>query len=195
MSEKLFSSITHFRYCLKFPWHGPCCPWSCHQAHAEVPAGWVRRPSSRWTSAGLWEWGASPWNASPTQSQLPICTQWPDPDHRIAKSMLSLLYLLPNNIQPENEKEKLQALCRHCLSLPLGAWQLLLQCTLRVLALNPDVTAAGNTKVCCEKESRKFDFATYHLRETKAPGSGQHTPLCINASYICLMEAEKYQIV
>lgn len=65
----------------------------------------------------------------------------------------------------------------------------------RVLALNPDVTAAGNTKVCCEKESRKFNFATYHIRETKAPGSGQHTSLRINASYLCLMEAEEYQIV
>lgn len=44
MSEKLFSSITHFRYCQKFPWHGPWCPWICHQAHAEVPAGWMRKP-------------------------------------------------------------------------------------------------------------------------------------------------------
>lgn len=53
----------------------------------------------------------------------------------------------------------------------------------RVLALNPDVTAAGNTRICCQRESRKFNFATYQMRDTRAPGSGKHTPLPINASY------------
>ena len=53
----------------------------------------------------------------------------------------------------------------------------------RVLLLNPDHCAAGNARDCCQKETLKFDFAAYRVRETRAPGSGKHTPMPINASY------------
>lgn len=53
----------------------------------------------------------------------------------------------------------------------------------RVLLWNPDHCAAGNTWDCCQKETIKFDFAAYQVRETRAPGSGKRVPMPVNASY------------
>lgn len=73
----------------------------------------------------------------------------------------------------------------------------------RVILLNPDHCAAGNARDCHQKETIKFDFAAYQVRETRGPGSGKHTPMPVNASYrsslgiklLCLVEAENYQII